>query len=803
MSDLLKDLRFAVRSLRRSPGFTAGAVATLALGIGANAAIFTLVRGVLLRPLPFPEPAALVSIREAHEKYGSMVASPPNYLDFKAQSRSFQSMGAFATSSLVLSGAGEAEQLAGTFVTSGFFESLGVRPLQGRTLERAETEPPSTRVVVLGHGVWARRFGSDPAIVGRSIRLNGEPYTVVGVMPASFRMPESGTDFWAPLAFEPEIEKQRGAHYLDIVARLKPGVSVEAANAELRAIAGRLRDLYPLTNRAYTAAVTPLATSLVGAAAAAMKLLLGAVALVTLVACANVGNLLLVRATRRRSEIAIRTALGASRSRIARQLLTEAALLAAVGAAAGLTLAAGSLDLILKLAPGDVPRLSEVRLDGGVLAFTALWAVVSVGLFGLAPVFQALRPAPATALRGYGSDAASTRSAVGPRQLFVVAQIAMALVLSAGAGLLLRSLARLSAVDPGFRTEQSVAFELTLPESRYADEEARAGFLARLLESLRAQPGVRNVGAVFGFPLTGMSFSSSFRETGTPPSETEPSAQLRLASRDYFATMEIPVIAGRGFSSADRRGAPIAILASQSAAKKFFPEGNALGQHLRFGARATETRIEGEVVGVVGDVKDKELGAGPTPEFYGSLEQAPADLFHVVVRGAGDPRALSAAARTAVRAIDPELAVTGLSTVDEIVRRSVARPRFLVRLLLVFAAMALLLCAVGIYGVVAYAVSQRTREIGIRMALGADRTAVRRLVLDEGLRLAAAGVGIGLVGAFALTRLLRGFLFEIGPGDPLTHAGVSLLLAAVALAACGMPARRAARVDPMRALKAD
>jgi putative ABC transport system permease protein len=803
MSELLRDLRFAGRSLRRNPGFTAAAVATLALGIGANAAIFSLVRGVLLRPLPFAQPERLVSIRESHEKYGPMVASPPNYLDFKAQSRSFEDMGAFTTSSMVLSGTGEAEQLSGAFVTSGFFETFRVPPQKGRTFTRAETETPGAHVVVLGHGVWARRFGGDPAIVGRSLRLQGEPYTVIGVMPASFRVPESGSDFWAPLAFEPGIEKQRGAHYLDVVARRKPGVSVESADAELRGIAGRLRDQYPLTNRAYTATATPLATALVGAAAPAMKLLLGAVALVTLVACANVGNLLLVRGTRRRSEIAIRTALGGSRRRIARQLLTEAALLGALGAAAGLALAAGSLDLILRLAPGDVPRLSEVRLDAGVLGFTALWAVASVVLFGLAPALHALRPAPAIALRGYGSDSTSSRSAVGPRQIFVVAQIAIALVLSAGAGLLLRSLARLSAVDPGFRTEQAFAFELTLPEARYKDEEARAVFLDRLLETLRAQPGASGAGAIFGLPLTGMSFSSSFRESGTPPSENEASAQLRLASRGYFDTMGIPVVAGRGFSPEDRRGAPIAILASESAAKKFFPRGDALGRRLRFGARATETRIEGEVVGIVGDVKDEELGAGPTPEFYGSLEQAPADEFHVVVRGVGAPAALSAAARSAVRAIDPELAVTRLSTLDQVVRRSVSRPRFLVRLLLVFAAMALLLCAVGIYGVVAYAVSQRTREFGIRMALGADRFAVSRLVLDEGLRLAVAGVGIGLAGAFALTRVLRGFLFEIGPGDPLTHAAVALLLAAVALAACAMPARRAAGVDPMRALKSD
>ncbi len=803
MTSFLQDVRFAFRSLLRSPGFTAAAVATLALGIGANAAIFSLVRGVLLRPLPFLEPERIVSIQESHAEYGPMVASPPNYLDFKSGSRSFQAMGAYGTSSLVLSGAGEAEQLSGAYVTDGFFESLGVRPLHGRIFDAAETATPDGKVVLLGHGVWTRRFDADPSIVGKSVRLSGEAYTVVGVMPAAFRLPESASDFWAPLAFGPEIARQRGAHYLDVVARLKPGVSVADADAEIRTIADRLRREYPQSNAKYGAVVAPLTRTLVGAVAPALKLLLGAVALVTLIACANVGNLLLVRGTRRRTEIAIRSALGASRRRIALQLLTESAVLAAAGCAAGLALAAGSLDLILKLAPGDVPRLAEVRLDGNVLAFTALWSLAAIAVFGLAPALQALRPGPATALRGYGSDAASSRGVLGPRQMFVVAQIALALILSAGAGLLLRSLVRLSSVNPGFRTEGTVAFELTLPEARYGGEEARAAFLERLLGKLRAEPGVSASGAVFGLPLTGMSFSSSFRESGTPPDLSEPSAQLRVASREYFATMGIPVVQGRGFTADDRLGAPMAILVSESAARKFFPRGDALGQRLRFGARPTETRIEGEVVGVVGDVRDEELAAGPTPEFYGSLEQAPTDQFQVVVRGAGSGEAVAAGARAAVREIDPELAVSNLSTLDQIVRRSVSRPRFMVRLLLLFAAMALVLCAVGIYGVVAYAVSQRTREIGIRMALGADRAAVRRLVLDEGVRLAAAGVGIGLAGAFALTRLLRGFLFEIGPGDPLTHASVALLLGAVALAACVIPARRASRVDPMRALRAE
>ncbi len=805
MTTLLQDIRYAARSLRRSPGFTAAAVATLALGIGANAAVFSLVRSVLLRPLPFPAPENLVSIAESNPENGwtAMAASPPNFLDWEAGARSFSSMAAYTTGPLALTGRGEPEQLDATYATAGFFPTLGVGAELGRAFGAAETVRGKDRVVVLSHGLWMRRFGGDPSVIGSSVRIDGAPYTVLGVMPAGFRFPEQGADAWVPFAFPPDVAGQRGAHYLDVVARRRPEAAAAQADAEIRTIADRLRRAYPRTNEGYTAVVRPLSETLVGDVRPALLMLLGAVGLVTLIACANVANLLLIRATRRGAEIAIRTALGAGRVRLARQLLTESLVLAAAGAAAGLALAAASLDLIVRFAPADVPRLSEVRIDGDVLAFTALWTFAAAFVFGLAPALAALRPGPMRSLRATGADAASGRGAVRLRRVLVAGQIAVALVLLVAAGLLVRSLARLSAVDPGFRAEQVLAYDLTLPEARYPDEARQAAFTEQILARMRALPGAQSAAAVFYLPLTGLSFSSSMRIGGAPEDADQPSAQLRVASADYFRTLGIPLRAGRLFGPEDRYGAPHAILASETAAKKIWPAGDALGKHVRFGARPGTTRIEGEIVGIVGDVRDDELGVGPRPEFYASIAQAPVAGFHIAIRTAGPPGALAEAARAEVHRLDPELVVNGVSTLREIVSRSVARPRFTARLLLLFAAMALLLSAVGIYGVIAFAVNQRTREIGIRMALGADRRSVRGLVMRDGMRLTLWGVGLGLAGAFAAARLLTDFLYEVRPADLATHATVTLVLLVVALAACWIPARRASRVEPMAALRSE
>jgi putative ABC transport system permease protein len=803
VSSLIQDLRYALRTLAKTPAFTAAAVATLALGLGASTAVFSLVRGVLLRSLPYPEPERIVDVRETNLVKGraAMTASPPNFLDWERQNRVFSSMGAYAETLLALSDGGDPERLEVTLATTGFFSTLATAPLLGRTFSAEEASPGRDRVAVLSHRLWIRRFGGDPSLLGRTIRLDAEPYVVLGVMPPGFRFPEDGADAWIPLAFGREVETQRGAHYLNVVARLRGGVGLDRAAEEMRRLAARLERQYPDTNADYSASVVPLRDRLVGPVRPALLILLGAVGFVALIACANVANLLLIRGVSRRSEIAVRVALGAERGRLVRQLLTESLLLALAGAALGLALAAGAIELILNFGPGDIPRLAEVGIDGGVLAFLVGTTLAATLLFGLAPALQSSR-APIEGLRGVTGGASLQQRARRMRQALVVAEVALALALSAGAGLMLRSLMRLSAVDPGFQSERVLTFELSLPEARYPDDGRVGAFADQLLVRLRALPGVRASGAIFGLPLTGMRFSSSFQVEGAPVAKAhEPSAQVRVASRDYFRVMSIPVIAGRPFGPSDQAGSPPVILATRSAARKFWPNGDALGKRVRFGARPTSTRLQGEIIGIVGDVRDAGLADAPEPLFYACFEQAPVGFFSAVVRTAGSPEGLAAAVRREVGSLDPELPVTALAPLDEVVSRSAARPRFYVLLLSLFAAAALLLAAVGIYGVLAYAVNQRTREIAIRMALGAGAREVQRLVLREGAVLAAAGLAIGLGAALLLTRALGGLLFGIRPTDPATYAGVALLLAAVALTACYFPARRAVRVDPLVVLR--
>ena len=806
MTTLLQDLRFALRMLLKSPGFTAVAVATLALGIGANTAIFSVVHAVLLRPLPYTSPERLVAVGEDNVGRGFHLAtaSPPNFFDWRRRASRFEAMAAYDPATLELAGAGAPERVEGTACSPELFAVLGTPPLLGRAFVAEDARPGGARVAVLSHRLWRQRFGADRAILGRSVILDGVARQVVGVMPSGFAFPERHADLWVPLRFGPDVDTQRGAHYLRVVGRLKPGVSAAQADAQVRAIAGALAAQYPETNAGWSASVEPLRLSLVRDVRPGLLVLLAAVGLVALIACANVANLSLARAAGRRQELSIRFALGAGRGRIVRQLLTEAMVLALAGGAAAAAMAAWCTGLLVRMAPGSLPRANEIVLDGPVFAFTAALAAATGLLFGLLPAWSASRDARRDGAPGSARGATAGSAVSRSRWSLVVAETGLALMLLVGAGLMLKSFARLLAVDPGFDPRSVLSFEVSLPESRYPTGERVTAFYRDLLPRLAALPGARSAGAVLGLPLTDFGFSSSFRETGRPSAATEADelhSQVRLASRDYFATARIPLLRGRLFTAADRRGTPGVLLASESAARKFWPGGDAIGRRLRFAARPSDDRIEGEIVGIVGDVRESGLDSPPTPLFYGSLDQVAADTVSVLVRTGGRPETLAAAVTAAVAKLDPSLPVARLAPLEEVVADSLARPRFYLRLLSLFALLATGLAAVGIAGVTAYTVAQRTREIGVRAALGAGRRDILRLVFAQSLRPVLLGAAAGVGASLLLTRFLAGLLYGVTPTDPATFAATVALILATATTACVLPALRAARINPMEALR--
>jgi len=800
-SDFAFDLRYAWRGLRRSPGFTAVAVATLALGIGINTAVLGVVNGVLLRPFPFPRADRLVAVREDAPEKGmlGMTASPPNFLDWRAQSRSFSDLAAYARSSDPLTGPAEPEQVDYASTTGTFFSVLGVRPMIGRFYGAEECAAGKDHVAVLGHALWTRRFGGRADAVGSTIRLGGEPYTVIGVAPPELEFPLGTHDLWTPLDFGPDVEKQRGAHYISVVGRLRDGVSLAAAETEMKGIAARLAAEYPDKNKGHTVSLLILKDQIVGKVRPALIVLTGAVALVVLIACANVANLLLARGARREREIAVRRALGASRARIVRQLLTESSLLAAAGTAAGVALASFADRLIVRFGPSGIPRLAEAGIDGTVLAATAAIAAGTALLFGLAPALRATTPNLTASLREAAPGASPTRRRL--RDFLVAGEMALALLLLAGAGLLVKSFARLVHVDPGFRPDHVLTFDLTL-DAKYKDPASRSSFYRSLLAELDRIPGVRASGAVFCAPLSRSNFSSSFTVEGAPvPKADEPSMKLRVVSPDYFSTMRIPLVAGRLFTDADRRGGQRVLLLTRSAARRFWPRGDAIGKYLRMGARPVREDVEGTVVGIVGDTRDESLSEQPEPAAFFPLDQVGVSGLTVVVRTAQRPESIGNAVRDSVRRADPDLPVVRMTTMEDVVSQSVSAPRFYAFLLAVFSIAALLLAAIGIYGVLSYAVAARTREIGVRIAIGARRRNVVGMVLAGAARLAAIGLASGLAAALLLTRLLSGILFGVKPFDPATYAAVSAILFAVALLAALVPARRASSVDPMTALR--
>jgi putative ABC transport system permease protein len=781
-------------------------VLTLALGIGANTAIFSVVRGILLRPLPFADPDKLVLVPAVYDGKPQNWVSPANAYDWRDQNRSFTSLAVIDGHSAVLTGSGDPERLRGFDVSFDFFAILGVRPIVGRSgFTPDEGAWPGAKSVILNETLWRTRFGSDSSLIGRSITLDNVRYRVVGVVPAAGTYPDGGM-LWFPFTFDPDqLADSRGAVYLSVLARLKPGVTLDQANRDMVGIARRLEQQYPDNNTRVSAVVIPLQEWITGSLRRPLFVLLGGVGFVLLIACANVANLLLVRGVSRGGELAVRAAMGAGRGRLVRQLVTESLVLSVAGAGAGLALAAVGTRLLVQAAPSSIPRLEDIRVDGLVLGFTFALAVLTGVLFGILPARLVVRPDLARTLREGGRSGMQRVGGNRARMALVVAEVALSVMLLAGAGLLIRSFTRLMDVDPGFRTEGSVSFGLSLPEAKYPEPERQAGFVRTLLERLRAIPGVRAAGAGLGMPLTTFSFNFSFTVTGRAPvtPADQPSAQVRIATPDYFAAMGIPIVRGRGFTADDRAGGQRVLLLTETAARQFFPNEDPIGKHVTFGWGRDGQRLEGDIVGIMGDVKLSSLASATLPQFWGAYDQWPVASPTVVLHGSRDLDAIVADVRQVVRDLDPDLALSQVKTLDTIVAESVAQPRFYMVLLVAFAAVALVLSSIGIYGVIAYLVGQRSREIGIRIALGASRGRVMRMIVREGTLMTTAGIGVGLLGAFALTRLMEALLFGVAATDPVTYAGVTVVLAAVALAACCLPALRAARVDPAQTMRAE
>ncbi len=801
---LATDVRLGARRLRRSPAFTLVAVLTLALGIGANCAFFSVVYGVLLRPLPFPEADRLVG--GFHLWEGERASfSPPTFLDVQARAQSFTAIGAYNEGRYVLTNAGDPASVVAGEVSSGFFEALGVSTLLGRSLQPGENEPGRTRVVVLGHALWRERFGGDRGVVGRKITLNAKPYEVVGVMPPAFQWP-AAAQLWLPDEYnEAYRSTNRAAWMIEVVARLKPGVSITQASAEMQAIAAQLAREHPDKNGGLGMTVHPLLDSLVGGSKASLTILLSAVGFVLLIACANVANLMLARASARADEMAVRVALGAGRRHLIRQLMVESLLLAGLGGAAGLMLAYWATGALVAMRPSAIPRFGDVTVDAVVVAFTFGATLVTGLLFGLIPALQVSRRSTSDALREHGRSGLGSRRSQRVRSALVVAETALALMLLVGAGLLIRSFEKLSRVDPGFMVGEAAVFSVGLPQDPYKTDANRLMFYDALRERLRAIPGVTSVAAVLGVPPSGAMLNISTYVKGRPPSppNQQPTSEVLIADEHYFATMGIAVRRGRGFTSLDRAGSQPVVLITESGVKQLFPDEDPIGRELEAGWRRNGARIGGTIIGVVADVKSYGLNQPAPAQLYFPLTQVTNQSMSLVVRASANAAALGPAIRAALAAVDPNIPVTRLTTLEQHVSQSIAGQRFYMLLLTIFAGVALALAAIGIFGVLAYLVAQRTREIGVRVALGAGPRSVVGLVVRRAMLLTSVGIAIGTLGALSLSRLLEKMLFELRATDPASFVSAAAGLLLVALLAAWIPARRASRVDPIVALRGE
>ena len=820
METLVQDLRYAFRALRRTPAVTAVAIITLALGIGANTAIFSVLRSMLWRPLPFAEPERAVMIWSHWKGWDRTWVSPPEFMDYQAATRIFSSVGAYSTASATLTADGEeAERFSAGVVTASMFDVLGVKPLMGRTFTAEEDQPNGPNVVVLGEAVWRRRYAADPAIVGKSIQINQRDFQVLGVMPESFRLPEdfAGTErtqLWLPIAIGPVNPQNRGNHGLSVTGRLAPGVELARAQAMVDDVTKQMRDTYTQNyGPEFGATLVSLPDEILGKVRPALMVLLGAVGLVLLIACGNVANLLLVRGEARQRELAIRTALGANRARMVRQLLTESVLLAVIGGGAGVILALWGVSALPAINPSSLPRAESIGIDVPVMLGTLVLAMLTGVIFGLVPAWHLLREDKSAQLRETSRSATSSAAGQRFRRVLIGAEVAVAVVLVIGAGLLMRSFARLTAIPPGFEPSGVLTMRLSLPQATYPTRTSVRNFYDQLFREVRALPGVQVAGAVAGLPLATVRGDWGVQVPGyTPPPNEGTPVDMQVVSADYFRAVGMTLKKGRFLTDDDREGtgAPVIVI-NEETERRYFGGQDALGKVMRLSANADS--LWRTVVGVVANVHHRGLTEPARPEMY--LPQLQTFLtatsdsvvlargMSLAIKTSVDPNQLIAPVRRIITSLDRGLAVSEIRTLEDIVARSIAAPRLTATLIGVFAALALILAAVGIYGVVAYVVAQRTTEMGIRVALGAKAADVLKLVVGQGMQPVAYGLAAGVVGALVLSRLLTRLLYGISSTDATTYAGVAILLGTVALLACWLPARRASRTDPMVALRSE
>lgn len=809
----LQDVRYATRHLTANPTFALVMIATLALSIGANCAIFSVIHGVMLKRLPYPEPDRLVRIFLSSREYPKFPLNPFDFLDFRARYRSFQSIAAFTRGDVQLSGEGEPVRLNGFGVTSGYFRVLGLQPELGREFDFQAEIPGNGLQVILSDRVWRTRFGADPQIIGRKITMNTQPFTVIGVMPAGTEHPGNdyhavaygeGVDVWWPFSFAGDSNR-RGSHFIEGIGRLKEGVSSDSARVEMNAIMAQLAREHPNNDAGWSVLVIPLHTEIVGASRQILLVLLGSAGIVLLIACANVANLLLARASARQREIAVRLAMGAQRSRVVRQLLTESLLISLIGGTFGLALAFGGVRALVLLLPADFPRAQDIHVSGAVLVFTFLVSILTGILFGLAPAMQASRTDPKEGLQKAGRTSTAGRHQGRLRSALVIAEVSLASVLLIGAGLMLRTFLNLVHLDPGFREDHLLTASLSLPHAQYKTGDQTAQFYDQLVSSLNQLPGVESAGAGSDLPWTGYDENAGgfIIEGKKPPPNQEFHARYHMATPGYFSAMGIPLLQGRFFTEKDKKGVPWVLIINHAMAERYWPHEEVLGRRISFEDAPKNDSDWMTIVGVVGDVKDQPNSPSAEPAFWWSEFQASEPDMSIAIRTRSDPRQVADGLRQAVRQLDPALAVADVRLMDAVADTSVSTPRFTFALAGLFAGLAISLAAIGAYGVIAYTVSHRTAEFGLRVALGAQRRDLLQMVLLQSAKLAVPGTILGVLLALSLGRVVQNLVYGVSPSDPFILSTVVLLVLTVAMIASYVPARRASHSDPMSSLRAE